>query len=102
MPTISISSRVIEAWRARLYCRVKAPIISFALFVAFSMALILDPNSLAWGILHTLQHPVWSHKRAENALHIAADVFNWRAIAASTVSVYRRVHSEWQRGSWGK
>jgi len=61
-----------------------------------------DPNSLAWGILHTLQHPEWSCERAKNALHVAVDVFNWREIAASTAAVYRRVHNEWCRGSWGR
>src|SRR5262245_14546797 len=61
-----------------------------------------DPGSLAWGILHTLQHPEWSHERAKNALNVAADLFNWREIAASTAAVYRRVHHEWRRGSWGK
>lgn len=61
-----------------------------------------DPNSLAWGILHTLQHPDWSGARAENALRVAAEVFNWREIASSTAAVYRRVYGEWRRGSWGK
>ncbi len=61
-----------------------------------------DPGSLAWGILHTLQHPDWSRARAQNALRVAADLFNWREIAVSTAAVYRRVHDEWQRNSWGR
>jgi glycosyltransferase involved in cell wall biosynthesis len=60
-----------------------------------------DPSSLAWGILHTLQHPEWSHERAKNALYVAANLFNWREIAVSTAAVYRRVHNEWRRGNWG-
>lgn len=47
-PMISISSFVIAAWRARLYCSVRRPIISFALRVAASIAVMRAPSSLAW------------------------------------------------------
>lgn len=39
-PMISISSLVIAAWRARLYCRVRREIMSLALRVAASIAVI--------------------------------------------------------------
>src|SRR6516225_9790308 len=40
VPTISINSRVIDAWRARFICRVRLPIILDALLVAESMAVM--------------------------------------------------------------
>ena len=46
-PMISISSLVIAACLARLYWRVRSPIISFAFFVAASMAVMRAPSSLA-------------------------------------------------------
>lgn len=61
-----------------------------------------DPSSLAWGILHTLRHPDWARTRAENALRMTSQDFNWRQIAISTMQVYQRAQVEWQRGSWGK
>jgi glycogen synthase len=60
-----------------------------------------DPAALAWGILHTLQHPDWSHARAENAYRAARDSFNWHTIAGATASVYAQTFEEWQRGGWG-
>ena len=47
VPTISINSRVIEAWRARFICNVNEPIIFAALLVAESMAVMRAPCSLA-------------------------------------------------------
>src|SRR4029453_11575523 len=44
-PMISSSSLVIAAWRARLYWRVSRPIISPALRVALSIALMRAPSS---------------------------------------------------------
>jgi glycosyltransferase involved in cell wall biosynthesis len=61
-----------------------------------------DSASLAWGIVHTLQHPEWSRARAANALKVARDVFNWRQIAAETVAVYHRTRDDWSQDSWGK
>ena len=61
-----------------------------------------DPGSLAWGILHTLQHPEWSQARANNALVVTRDVFNWRHIASETIQVYQRAFDDWVQSSWGK
>jgi len=46
-PMISISSVVIAAWRARLYCSVSRSIISDAFLVAESMAVMRAPSSEA-------------------------------------------------------
>lgn len=61
-----------------------------------------DPGSLAWGILHTLQHPEWARARAANALKVARDVFNWRQIATETAQVYQRALNAWSGDTWGK
>ncbi len=53
-----------------------------------------DPGSLAWGILHTLQHPRWSAARVENAYRVVREEFNWERIANLTRSVYREVIAE--------
>ncbi len=60
-----------------------------------------DAGSLAWGILHTLEHPEWSRARAENAFRAVCDTFNWHRIAATTARVYERTYAAWQQGSWG-
>jgi len=57
-------------------------------------------DSLAWGVLHTLQHPAWSRARAETAYRVVREVFNWRAIAASTRAVYERVKREHDASDW--
>lgn len=59
-----------------------------------------DPQSLAWGILHTLKHPEWSQARARNADRIAREQFNWGRIADMTLKVYERVRSEAKAGDW--
>jgi glycogen synthase len=61
-----------------------------------------DPSSLAWGIIHALQHPDWSRARAENAYRVASEQYNWNAIAGATVGVYERAYAEWQLDDWGK
>jgi glycogen(starch) synthase len=61
-----------------------------------------DSGSLAWGILHTLQHPDWSRARAENAYRVASQEYSWKRIAAATVGVYERAYAEWQLDDWGK
>lgn len=53
-------------------------------------------DSLAWGIRHTLAHPDWSRQRAANAFHEVCTRYNWRAIAHSTLDVYRRAREEWR------
>lgn len=60
-----------------------------------------DPNSLAWGILHTLQQPQWAAVRVANALREVQDVYNWQRIAAQTIATYRRVMQEWRANPWG-
>ncbi len=50
-----------------------------------------DPESCAWGIIHTLQHPEWARQRAENAYRKVLMVYNWDVIAEGTKAVYRRV-----------
>jgi glycosyltransferase involved in cell wall biosynthesis len=60
-----------------------------------------DPAALAWGILHTLQHPDWSQARAGNAYRVARDSFNWHTIAGATADVYRRAYEEWRGSAWG-
>jgi glycogen synthase len=60
-----------------------------------------DPGSLAWGILHALQQPAWSHARAENAFRAARESFDWHTIAAKTVEVYERTFAAWQESDWG-
>jgi glycosyltransferase involved in cell wall biosynthesis len=59
-----------------------------------------DPQSLAWGILHTLKNPQWSRQRAENAYRVVQDEFNWGLIADKTVDVYNQVVSEAKAGDW--
>jgi glycosyltransferase involved in cell wall biosynthesis len=61
-----------------------------------------SPASLAWGILHTLQHPRWARARAENALREVRERYDWHAIARETIAIYRRVQGEWHASSWGK
>ncbi len=61
-----------------------------------------DPGSLAWGILHTLQHEEWSQARVENAYLMAREVFNWRRIADQTIAVYERIYQEYLAGEWGR
>ncbi|NLD45085.1 MAG: glycosyltransferase family 4 protein [Chloroflexi bacterium] len=59
-----------------------------------------DPDSCAWGILHTLQHPEWARLRAENAYRAILERYNWDAIARETRLVYERVISERARTDW--
>jgi glycosyltransferase involved in cell wall biosynthesis len=59
-----------------------------------------DPASLAWGILHTLQHPDWAAARAESAYRAAREEYNWGRIAEATVVVYERVVAERGIASW--
>ena len=57
-------------------------------------------ESLAWGILHTLEHPAWAQARVENARRQVVDLFNWDRIARLTRMVYERVIEERARVSW--
>jgi glycosyltransferase involved in cell wall biosynthesis len=59
-----------------------------------------DPASLAWGILHTLQHPDWAAARAANAYRAAREEYNWQRIARTTAAVYEQVIAERAQSSW--
>ncbi len=59
-----------------------------------------DPASLAWGILHTLQHPDWSALRVENAYGVVGDQYNWQRIAQMTADVYQRCIHERAIADW--
>lgn len=56
-----------------------------------------DPQSLAWGILHTLQQPEWGARRAENALNDVRMIYNWDRIAQQTQQTYARVLHDWRQ-----
>jgi len=59
-----------------------------------------NPESCAWGIVHTLRHPEWAQQRVKNAYAEVLSVYNWDTIAAQTIEVYSRVHAERQRADW--
>lgn len=59
-----------------------------------------SPESCAWGIVHTLQHPQWTRQRVENAYQMVLTRYNWDTIAAQTVDVYQRVIDERARTEW--
>jgi glycogen(starch) synthase len=59
-----------------------------------------DPESLAWGILHTLQYPEWSAARVENAYRVVRDEYNWERIARMTADIYRRIMAERAIMNW--
>jgi len=59
-----------------------------------------NPESCAWGIIHTLQHPKWTRQRVEKAYQMVLNTYNWDAIAGQTVGVYQRVIDERTRTEW--
>ncbi len=59
-----------------------------------------DPASLAWGIVHTLQHPEWAAARVANAYRVVREEYNWGRIARLTEGVYRRVIAERMVTPW--
>ncbi|MGQ9584095.1 MAG: glycosyltransferase family 4 protein [Anaerolineae bacterium] len=59
-----------------------------------------DPGSVAWAILHTLQHPEWTQQRVETAYRQVRDEYNWDRIAGLTLGVYERVVEERKRTAW--
>jgi glycosyltransferase involved in cell wall biosynthesis len=59
-----------------------------------------NPESLAWGILHTLRHPDWSRERAAKASKVVRSEYTWPHIAESTEGVYRRIAEEARAGHW--
>ncbi|NJN68403.1 MAG: glycosyltransferase family 4 protein [Chloroflexaceae bacterium] len=61
-----------------------------------------DPESLAQGILSTVQCPDRSSMRVANAWQEVHDLYNWQHIARETITIYQRVYTEWQASGWGK
>ena len=59
-----------------------------------------NPDSLAWGILHTLAEPEWSQKRVANAFRCVQDVYNWEHIAQETIETYQKVYDDFKSGTW--
>jgi glycogen(starch) synthase len=59
-----------------------------------------NPASLAWGILHTLQHPEWSAARVQNAYRVVREEYNWERIARMTAETYRRIIDERAITDW--
>jgi glycosyltransferase involved in cell wall biosynthesis len=59
-----------------------------------------NPESLAWGINHTLARPDWAVQRAKNARSVVLEEYNWNRIAEQTMEVYDRVIDERSAVSW--
>jgi glycosyltransferase involved in cell wall biosynthesis len=58
-----------------------------------------NSDSLAWGVLHTLEHPDWAAARATNALQALQTTYSWQRIAAQTLDTYRCVMAAWHDGA---
>ncbi len=61
-----------------------------------------NPDSLAWGVLHTLQHPDWAAARTTNALRVLQTTYSWQRIAAQTIDTYRHVVAAWHDDARGQ
>ena len=59
-------------------------------------------DSLAWGVLHTLQQPDAAQERVRKAYAMVKNTYNWHRIAAETLGVYRRVLQEQKASGWGQ
>lgn len=59
-----------------------------------------DPDSLAWGVCHTLNHPDWSMQRVANAYAKVRTVYDWDGIAEQTLAVYRQTAAERAAAAW--
>lgn len=59
-----------------------------------------NPDSLAWGILHTLKEPKWARQRAKVAYGMVVEQYNWARIARQTIEVYERVIEERAQAQW--
>jgi len=57
-------------------------------------------ESLAWGILRTLNDPDKAKVYAENAYRMVKEEYNWDRIAERTAGVYARVVEERKRVKW--
>jgi glycogen synthase len=60
-----------------------------------------NAESLAWGILHTLQHRDWTQARVANALQEVQELYEWATVAEATAAVYERTLADWRRAQWG-
>ena len=59
-----------------------------------------NPSSLAWGILHTLDHPDWAARRVDAAYREVCDLYNWDRIARLTAGLYGQVIDERAATDW--
>jgi glycogen(starch) synthase len=59
-----------------------------------------NPNSLAWGIVYTLQHPDLAAARADRAYRMICDEYTWEHIAERTAGVYQAVIDERAITDW--
>ncbi|MBI3943985.1 MAG: glycosyltransferase family 4 protein [Chloroflexi bacterium] len=59
-----------------------------------------NPESLAWGIIHTLRYPDWSRQRSDNAYHKLLRDYSWERVSSLTTVVYDRVSSERVVSDW--
>jgi glycosyltransferase involved in cell wall biosynthesis len=59
-----------------------------------------DASSLAWGVVHTLQHPTWASTRVKNAYRVVREEYNWDRIARTTASIYRQIVAEREISTW--
>lgn len=57
-------------------------------------------ESLAWGILHTLNDPESAKKRAENAYRMVKEEYNWDRIAKRTAKIYAKIVAERKQAKW--
>jgi glycogen(starch) synthase len=57
-------------------------------------------DSLAWGILHVLQHPEWTAARVEKAYQKVITEYNWDRIAERTKTIYERIVRERAATDW--
>lgn len=59
-----------------------------------------DPESLAWGVVHTLSRPDWARQRAATAYKVVLEEYNWDVIARRTVATYQHVIDERAASGW--
>lgn len=59
-----------------------------------------DPDSLAWGIVQVLQHPIFAQWLVENAYEDLDKRFRWDKLAEQTAAVYGRVLHERSQIQW--
>lgn len=59
-------------------------------------------ESLAWGILHVLQHPERAEVMKRQARQRLSSEFDWRGLAEQTKAVYERVWAEFLQSYWAE